>query len=413
VAYHDIEPANQGGYDYRAGEGVDIETGHAPGVTNVAYVREGEFLKYSVDTTAAGQYTLVLRAANPDATAKAVKVYLDGVPAGQVLVAKTGDWTAYADFAASTTLTIPAGRHVVTLAFEGINRVNLDWLSLTAGPAPTPTTPVTTAVTPQTTPFGPGNFIPGRVQAENFDRNGAGPAYSDTTLANEGGAYRPTESVDLEYDAGIQSYNVGWIRTGEYLIYTVKVREDGTYTAKFNAANPDTTNKPVDVYVDGVKAGTVQIGKTGSFRTYKQFTLPVALKAGTHQVKIAFPSQRFNLDYIEFALGGNVVPSSTSTTLTSSTTSSPATGKATFVTVPSTARRGTAFKFTVTPAPGKSIRSAWWSFDSPAHMNTWNSRTINPTFYYPKAGTYSPYVELTYTDGSTEAVHRVNYIRST
>jgi hypothetical protein len=46
-------------------------------------------------------------------------------------------------------------------------------------------------------------------------------------------------------------------------------------------------------------------------------------------------------------------------------------------------------------------------------MNTWNSRTINPTFYYPKAGTYSPYVELTYTDGSTEAVHRVNYIRST
>ena len=72
----------------------------------------------------------------------------------------------------------------------------------------------------QTTPYGPGNNVPGRVQAENFDKSGTGAAnaaYSDTTLANEGGAYRTTEPVDIEYTAGIQSYNIGWIRTGEWL----------------------------------------------------------------------------------------------------------------------------------------------------------------------------------------------------
>ena len=70
-------------------------------------------------------------------------------------------------------------------------------------------------------------------------------------------------------------------------------------------------------------------------------------------------------------------------------------------------------KFTVTPATGKSVSSAWWSFDAPAHLNTWNSRAINPTFYYPSAGTFSPLVKVTYTDGSTETVQRTNYVRAT
>ena len=78
-----------------------------------------------------------------------------------------------------------------------------------------------------------------------------------------------------------------------------------------------------------------------------------------------------------------------------------------------TAPQGSAVKFTVTPAAGKSIGAAWWSFDAPAHLNTWNSRAVNPTFFYPAAGTFSPLVKVTYTDGSTETVQRANYIRAT
>lgn len=394
VAYHDLEPENRGGSSYRAGEGVDIETGN--GLTNVAYIREGEYLEYSIDTTAAGEFTLVLRAANPDATAKAVTVSLDGAPATQVLIGKTGAFSTYGDFPASEKLTIPAGRHVVTLAFEGINRINLDWLSLTARPSPTETT------TPAggTVPFGPGNTIPGRVQAENFDASGSAPAYMDTTSANEGGAYRPSEPVDIEYDAGITSYDVGWIRSGEYLVYTVQVGQDGTYTAKFNAANPDAANKPIDVYVDGVRAGTVQIGTTGSFWTYRQFTLPVALTAGTHQLKLAFPSDRFNLDYVEFATGGSVV----------TTPTTPASGGASISAAPNPVAKSSMIRFTLKPAAGKTIRSAWWTFDKVGHYGTWNSRAFNPAFYYPKAGTYTPLVKVTYTDGTTETVERTNFV---
>ncbi|MEN6340945.1 MAG: carbohydrate-binding protein, partial [Methanospirillum sp.] len=396
VAYHDLEPQNQGNTNLRAGEGVDIET--EVGVTDVAFIRAGEYLKYSIDSTITGNYTLTLRAANPDATPKAVKVYVDGVPAGQVLVGGTGSWTAYGSFASAAPLTLPSGRHVVTIAFEGVNRLNLDWLELSAGtltatPTPTPTF--------QTVPYGPGNAVPGRVQAENFDKAGTAAAYSDTTLANEGGAYRPSEAVDIEYTAGIASYNVGWIRTGEWLTYTVNVASAGTYTASFNAANPDASTKAVDVYVDGAKTGTAQIGGTGSFGTFRTFTLPVPLAAGTHQVKLVFTSERLNLDYIEFT-------ASTGTTVTTT-----AAGAASFTAAPLSASKGTAVKFTLAPAAGKTVRSAWWSFDATAHLNTWNSRDTNPTFFYPAAGTFSPLVKITYTDGSTETVQRANYVRAT
>jgi len=156
VSYHDFEPANLGNDQaLRPGEGVDIET--EGGVTDVCFVRAGEYLKYSVDAPAAGTFELTLLAANPDATAKAARVYLDGVPAGEVSIASTGDWTVYQDFAAPTPLAVTGGRHVVTLAFEGVDRVNLDWLNLggaapTATPTPTPTANTTETVTPTPTP---------------------------------------------------------------------------------------------------------------------------------------------------------------------------------------------------------------------------------------------------------------------
>ena len=149
VSYHDFEPTNLGGDTVRTGEGVDVET--ASGVTDVCFVRAGEYLKYSVDASAADTVTLTLRAANPDAVAKAVKVYLDGVPASQVSVGGTGGWTAYQDFAVPAPFTVPAGRHVVTIAFEGVDRINLDRLGLAAGPTPTPTANETATVTPTVT----------------------------------------------------------------------------------------------------------------------------------------------------------------------------------------------------------------------------------------------------------------------
>ncbi len=92
------------------------------------------------------------------------------------------------------------------------------------------------------------------------------------------------------------------------------------------------------------------------------------------------------------------------------TTPTPPSGAATFTAAPLSAPKGTAVKFTLAPKAGKTVRSAWWTFDRVGHMNTWNSRDTNPTFFYPAAGTYTPLVKITYTDGSTETVERANYV---
>jgi parallel beta-helix repeat protein len=97
--------------------------------------------------------------------------------------------------------------------------------------------------------------------------------------------------------------------------------------------------------------------------------------------------------------------STPSTTVVTATTQAPS-GAAGMTVTPTTATKGAAVKFTVTPAPGKTIQSVWWSFDATAHMNTWNSRAINPTFFYPATGTFTPLVKVTYTDGTTAEVRK-------
>jgi parallel beta-helix repeat protein len=186
VAYHDYESANLGtNTDLRSGAGVDIDTDG--GTTNVGYTRDGEYLKYSVDAATPGSFSLALRAANPDPAAKAMKVYLDGVSAGQVPVGSTGGWTTYQDFSCSAPIAFPAGRHIVTIAFEGVSRINLDRLVFSAaGPAVTapsiaPTTIIpTTAATPPPIVF-PSSTPTATPTTQSTVQNVTLPALSGTT----------------------------------------------------------------------------------------------------------------------------------------------------------------------------------------------------------------------------------------
>ena len=117
----------------------------------------------------------------------------------------------------------------------------------------------------------------------------------------------------------------------------------------------------------------------------------------------------FNVDYMDFTTGGSTQP----TTVVTTTTTIPSTGGASFTAAPIPVKKSSLIRFTVTPAPGKTIRSAWWTFDKAGHYTTWNSRTVNAGFYYPATGTFTPLVKLTYTDGSTEEVYRTNYVTVT
>ena len=422
VAYSDYEPENLGNEKaLRPNEGVDLETGN--GITNVAYTRAGEYLRYSVDAAAAQAYELKLRAANPDAATKALKVYVDGVPAGQINVAGTGGWTTYQEFTATTPLDLTVGRHVVTIAFEGVGRINLDWMSFCSGAVPTTTqtqVPTTTAAptgtttaqpTVTTSPYGPGNVVPGRIQAENYDRGGQNVAYFDTTLANEGGAYRPSESVDIEWSTSEASHNIGWVRAGEYLIYTAQIAQTGQYTAMFRAANPDAATKSIEVYQDNVLIGTAQIGGTGGFSTYKTFTLPLSLTAGTHQLKLIIKNDRVNFNYVEFAQG--VVPTTGQPTVQPTatvTTQQPGDKTVDFSAAPLSGVASLKVQFTDLSNP-KPVKWAWDFNPTSVGAVSWKTSTKqNPYVWYQKKATYSAKLTVTWADGTTKSVTKSNLV---
>ncbi len=274
--------------------------------------------------------------------------------------------------------------------------------TITQYPAKGQTVPVSLTLEPAggPTPYRP-HPIPGRIQAEDYDLGGEGHAYHDTTAGNSGGAYRH-EDVDIETAGGIT--NVGWVRSGEYLTYTATVQSAATYTMTARVASPN-SGRAIVVSVDGTPAATLTVPNTGSFATFRTVQVPVTLAAGTHTLRLTFQGDGQNIDWIAFASGGVIT--------TPTPTPTPGAGGPSFTAAPNPAKKGTPVKFTLTPSAGKTIRSAWWSFDATAHLNTWNSRTTNPTFYYPSAGTYSPLVKITYTDGSTETVQRTGYIRAT
>ena len=171
-----------------------------------------------------------------------------------------------------------------------------------------------------------------------------------------------------------------------------------------SVASPN-DGRSIDLAIDGVPADTIAVPNTGSFSTFRTVSTTFGL-AGRPTLKLTFHGDGQNLDWIAFT------PATFTTTPTPTPTLEPS-GEASFVAVPTTALHGSAVKFTVTPATGKSISAASWSFDTPAHLNTWNSRAVDPTFFYPAAGTFSPLVKITYTDGSIETIERSNYIRAT
>ncbi|HLZ07133.1 MAG TPA: carbohydrate-binding domain-containing protein, partial [Chloroflexota bacterium] len=150
--------------------------------------------------------------------------------------------------------------------------------------------------------------IPGMIQAENFDWGGEGVAYHDSDVANNGGQYRPNESVDIEAttDTG-GGFNVGWTAAGEWLEYTLNASA-GNYTLTARIASMAAGS--MSLSVDGVNIGTINYGNTGGWQTWTTATAAgsPSITAGQHVVRVTFNNASVNLNWINFAAAGGETP---------------------------------------------------------------------------------------------------------
>jgi beta-glucanase (GH16 family) len=143
--------------------------------------------------------------------------------------------------------------------------------------------------------------LPGIVEIENFDNGGEGVAYHDCDAPNNGGAYRPSEAVDLEATNG-GGFNLGWMCAGEWLNYAVDISEGGYYRIDARVAS-QSTGGTFGLELDGVDAtGDVTIPATGGWQAWIDVSATAFLSTGLAELRFAnrSGSESYNVDRLTF-----------------------------------------------------------------------------------------------------------------
>ena len=157
--------------------------------------------------------------------------------------------------------------------------------------------------------------LPGKIEAENFDVPGTGKGnktYEDADSDNhactdegkeaECSDYRDGTGVDVYKKA--TGYVVGHNQEGEWLEYTVNVKEAGDYTVFASAATSNSTSG-FSLTLDGENLADFALSGT----SFDEFTLAktnVVLPAGEHILRMAVTGSWFDIDYLYFAKGKDV-----------------------------------------------------------------------------------------------------------
>ena len=130
------------------------------------------------------------------------------------------------------------------------------------------------------------------IEFENFDEGGEGVAYHDVEAANLARTTYRTTGVDIEsINDGGAGYDVGFVKAGEWLRYTINVLADGTYDIDTRLASLS-GGGAFHFEIDGVRVtSNTTVAKTGAWTTYTtQRAGTVNLKAGQHVLRVVFDS---------------------------------------------------------------------------------------------------------------------------
>jgi hypothetical protein len=145
--------------------------------------------------------------------------------------------------------------------------------------------------------------IPGIIEAADYDEGGEGLAYHDNDASNNGGQYRGSEGVDIENcsegmgagDSPGGAYNVGWTGGGEWMNYTVDIKEAGTYDVETRFAGGGGDGR-IRLKIDGVDvSGVIQMWYTGGWQNWAGVHTTVTLPAGIHVLRCATENDGFNV----------------------------------------------------------------------------------------------------------------------
>lgn len=144
--------------------------------------------------------------------------------------------------------------------------------------------------------------IPGKFEAENYDKGGEGVAYHDSDGYNQGGSYR-SDGVDIA--ASGTGYTIAYSSGKEWLEYTIDVAEDGEYdiVISYSSARPGGGAKiGVSLPDENIElVESFELPVTGNWSTHEEITIAsnVTLTKGKHILRLTVKDRGYNLDWAE------------------------------------------------------------------------------------------------------------------
>lgn len=145
--------------------------------------------------------------------------------------------------------------------------------------------------------------IPGKIEMENFDEPGYGAgndSYAENDSDNHGDSdLRKGTGVDLyEKETGVV---VGYNQAGEWLEYTVNIKEAGDYTMYASVAT-DNSTAGFKLSIDGDAVAEVSVSGS-SWDEFTKVKTNVTLPAGEHILRFEVTGDWFDIDYLNFVAG--------------------------------------------------------------------------------------------------------------
>ena len=150
--------------------------------------------------------------------------------------------------------------------------------------------------------------IPGTIEAENFDTGADGMSFHDSDTNVEGDGNYRTNGGGVDIVKGNGGYAIGYTNSGEWLEYTVNVKEAGTY--EYDAVvSSGANNSSFSIALnndEGLTQLTNSIAvpclKSNDWNTYSTLhgRLSVPLEAGKQIIRINITGSSCNIDKIKF-----------------------------------------------------------------------------------------------------------------
>lgn len=207
-SYFDNDRGNSCENPFRADDWVETKKDSG----GLVIAGEGEWLEYTVNVEVEDYYFWYLRC--PNMASGFFSMSLDGVTiVPQSFISNAG--FSSSDTVFGTTSKLTEGTHVLRISFgQNSNGAAVDWVEFKR-------------LGKSASPFhGQPLAIPGRIEAEDFDKGGAGIGYYSSLAKGDNSGYRH-EKVDV-YKS--QSKNELYGYAGDWYQYTVDVEKSGMYS---------------------------------------------------------------------------------------------------------------------------------------------------------------------------------------